>query len=118
MSRRRKIALLSLLVIIVCFVLFIRSYFRIEEIDVEGNTRETAEQIKDYIFEKDYESNTLIFYIKQKFADKKSIPFVATYDVEIVNNKKVKIVVYEKDVVGYMQYMGSYIYFDKDGIVV
>ena len=29
-----------------------------------------------------------------------------------------EIIVYEKSVVGYVSYMGSYMYFDKDGIIV
>ena len=118
MGRRRKIALVSLLVIIILGYFGIKKFFVIKEIEVEGNKRATAEEIKDYIFDKSYDTNTLVFYLKSKFEKKKSIPFVATYDIDMVSSTKVKVTIYEKDIVGYLQYMGSYIYFDKDGIVV
>lgn len=118
MGRRRKIALVSLVVIIILGYFGIKKYFVIKEIEVEGNKRATAEEIKDYIFDKSYDTNTLVFYLKSKFEKKKSIPFVATYDIDMVSSTKVKVTIYEKDIVGYLQYMGSYMYFDKDGIVV
>ena len=118
MGRRRKWALLSLLVVILLAFFCIKKYCVIKEIEVEGNKRATADEIKDYIFDKSYDVNTLVFWIKSKFEKKKSIPFVATYDIDMVSSTKVKITIYEKDIVGYMQYMGSYIYFDKDGIIV
>lgn len=118
MGRRRKIALVSLVVIIILGYFGIKKYFVIKEIEVEGNKRATAEEIKDYIFDKSYDTNTLVLYLKSKFEKKKSIPFVATYDIDMVSSTKVKVTIYEKDIVGYLQYMGSYMYFDKDGIVV
>ena len=118
MSRRRKLALISLFVCILAGFFCIKNFFVIKEIEVEGNNRATAEEIKDYIFDKSYDVNTLVFYIKSKFEKKKSIPFVATYDIDMVSSTQVKITIYEKDIVGYLQYMGSYIYFDKDGIIV
>jgi len=118
LSRRRIIAFFSLVILIAVCAFCINKFFVIKEVEVEGNTRATADEIKDYIFDKSYDTNTLVFFIKSKFEKKKSIPFVATYDISMVSSTKVKITVYEKDVVGYLQYMGSYIYFDKDGIVV
>lgn len=118
MSRRRKIALFSMLVFVLLAFFCVKKFCVIKEIEVEGNKRATADEIKDYIFDKSYDTNTLVFFIKSKFEKKKSIPFVATYDIDMLSSTKVKVTIYEKDIVGYMQYMGSYIYFDKDGIVV
>ena len=46
------------------------------------------------------------------------VPFVERIDVSVVDKNTVKITVYEKALAGYVQYLGSYMYFDKDGIVV
>jgi cell division protein FtsQ len=118
MSRRKNITLIATLIIIIILLIVFFNVFKIKDIEVEGSEKNTQEEIIDYIFENRYESNTLIFFLESKFADKKSIPFIETYDVEIVNIHKVKITVYEKSIVGYIQYMGSNMYFDKDGIVV
>lgn len=102
-----------MIVVIVCFLAF-----RIKTIEVEGNSRYSKEEIIDAIFKNRYDKYTLIFRMKNKFGKKEEIPFVETYDVEIKSPHKVKITVYEKEMVGCIEYMGNYMYFDKDGIVV
>ncbi|MBQ2251240.1 MAG: cell division protein FtsQ, partial [Lachnospiraceae bacterium] len=52
------------------------------------------------------------------FQEPKSIPFIEEYKVEFQSPSKVRVVVFEKSVVGYVSYMSSYMYFDKDGIIV
>ena len=39
-------------------------------------------------------------------------------EVSILNRTKVKIKVYEKDIIGYIRHLGYNLYFDKEGIVV
>ena len=39
-------------------------------------------------------------------------------DVDIVSSNSVRINVYEKAIAGYVEYLGHYMYFDKDGIIV
>ena len=46
------------------------------------------------------------------------IPFVEKMSVNIVAPDTIKIIVYEKAVAGYIEYLGKYMYFDKDGIIV
>jgi cell division protein FtsQ len=43
---------------------------------------------------------------------------VEKMSVDCVSPDTVKIIVYEKSVAGYVEYLGKYMYFDKDGIVV
>ena len=44
--------------------------------------------------------------------------FIDTMDVIIVSNDTIKISVYEKALAGYVEYLGRYMYFDNDGMVV
>ncbi len=39
-------------------------------------------------------------------------------DVDILSHDTIRITVYEKALAGYIQYLGRYMYFDKDGIIV
>ena len=48
----------------------------------------------------------------------KSIPFVQDYKLVFRSPSDVEVIVYEKSVVGYVSYMNSRMYFDKDGIIV
>jgi cell division protein FtsQ len=55
-----------------------------------------------------------------KYRDKgiDDIPFIQTMDVSIESKDTIRITVYEKALAGYVSYLGRYVYFDKDGIVV
>ncbi len=91
---------------------------QIKEIEVTGNKHYTEEQIIDLIFDETWSKHSAYCYYENKFQEPKSIPFIEEYKVEFQSPTKVRIVVFEKSVVGYVSYMSSYMYFDKDGIIV
>lgn len=91
---------------------------QIKEIEVTGNKHYTEEQIVDLIFDETWSKNSAYCYYENNFQEPKSIPFIEEYKVEFQSPTKVRVVVYEKSVVGYVSYMSSYMYFDKDGIIV
>ena len=106
--------LIAFLVIsIVCFSIYVA--FRVDVIEYEGNTHYSDEEMSDYLFN-GTTPNSLIYFL---FGNTNiEIPFIQKYDVEIKWPNKFYISVYEKPIIGYVKYMGSYMYFDKDGIVV
>ena len=89
-----------------------------KDIVIEGNDKYTKEEMIEYIFESKWDRNPFLLYYNTKFKEKKEIPFVDTYEVEILSLDSVKITVYEKKIIGYVSYMGTNMYFDKDGVVV
>lgn len=91
---------------------------QIKEIEVTGNKQYTKEQIIDLIFDGKWSKNSAYCYYENQFKEHRSIPFIEEYKLEFLSPTKVRIVVYEKSVVGYVSYMSSYMYFDKDGIIV
>ena len=91
---------------------------QIKEIEVTGNQHYTEEQIIDLIFDEKWSKDSAYCYYENKFQEPKSIPFIEEYKVEFQSPSKVRVVVFEKSVVGYVSYMSSYMYFDKDGIIV
>jgi len=91
---------------------------RIDTVFVEGEDFYTEEEIEDYLFSTPLERNYWYASIKNRFGWKKEIPFVAGYTMEFDGTDQVTITVYEKNIVGYINYMGSHMYFDKDGTVV
>lgn len=91
---------------------------RISEIDVTGNKQYTKEQIIDLIFDGKWSRNSAYCYYENRFREHKSIPFIEEYKIEFKSPTKIEVVVFEKSVVGYVSYMSSYMYFDKDGIIV
>lgn len=83
-----------------------------------GSEKYTDEELASYLFTDKKSSNPFVFLFKGKFGERVEIPFIETYDVELKGVNEYEITFYEKSLVGYVEYMGSYKYFDKDGIVV
>ncbi|MDD3173686.1 MAG: cell division protein FtsQ/DivIB [Herbinix sp.] len=112
----RKI-LAVLLIIGIPAVMFLFT-FTIKKVEVVGADRYTDKQIKNSVLQTRPDYNSIYLYLKYKFFTTAQIPFVEKIDVELVNNHKVTINVYEKIVAGCVEFMGEYLYFDKDGIIV
>lgn len=112
-----RIPLIILLVLVLLCSLVIL-IFQIRKVEVTGNVHYTEEQIEDMVIKGLPEHNSLYLYGKYKYGDTEKIPFVEKIEVELLSTQKIRIQVYEKNMVGCMEYLGSYMYFDKDGIVV
>lgn len=108
---RLAVAGLLLLLILILSV-------QIKEIIVTGNGRYTDQQMIDLIFPGQRDRNAAYSYYKDKVRPHVKIPFVEDYKIVWDGPQQVEIIVYEKNVVGYVSYMSSYMYFDKDGIIV
>ncbi|MDO4939315.1 MAG: cell division protein FtsQ [Lachnospiraceae bacterium] len=92
---------------------------KIDDVTVTGNEWYTDEEIEEKIFDKSrFSRNTIYQFIKQITGNKETIPFIQDYTVLLNSLKSAEVIVYEKSIVGYVKYMGSNMYFDKDGIVV
>lgn len=110
--------MLGVILAIVLLIGILLFAIQIKEIEVTGNKHYTEEQIVDLIFDETWSKNSAYCYYENNFQEPKSIPFIEEYKVEFQSPTKVRVVVYEKSVVGYVSYMSSYMYFDKDGIIV
>lgn len=116
--KKRKWILLVIILLILAGVAAAGASLRIETVVYEGNERISDDELDSRIFTGEMDRNPLVFYYKTKYQEQPAIPFVDEYDVEMNSLKSVTITVYEKNMIGCVKYMGSYLYFDKDGIVV
>ncbi|MDE7253885.1 MAG: cell division protein FtsQ/DivIB [Acetatifactor sp.] len=90
----------------------------VQTVFVEGNVHYTAEEIKELVMEGPMGNNSLYLSMKYKSRGIKDVPFLDAMDVDILTPDTIKITVYEKALAGYVKYMNTYVYFDKDGYVV
>lgn len=124
MNRRLKkfLVFCSLLFVLALLVLgslwYIKENYTVNTIVVEGNTHYTDEEISKLVCDGKYGNNSLYLSYKYKNREIENIPFVQTINVKIVDKDTIRISVYEKALAGYIEYLGRYIYFDKDGIAV
>ena len=92
--------------------------YSITSVTVSGNSHYSEDEIKDMVFTGPYSYNSLVLSLMYRNKTIENIPFIEKMDVDILNSNSVRINVYEKAVAGYVEYLGHFMYFDKDGIVV
>ncbi len=119
-NRRIFLAVTLILLVIALGVgaWYVVSEYKVTELQVEGNIHYTRDEIAQMVLPGGIRNNSLylrLWYRNRKMED---IPFVETMDVEIISHHKVKVTVYEKALAGCFEYLGNYMYFDRDGVVV
>ena len=119
-NRNGKKALLFGAVLLLFFLgLFLFGMFAtIKQVTFVGNSPYEEEELRSLIFENRKEQSFLYAYVNNRFGSHKTIPFIERYEMHFTGIDSVEITLYEKNIVACIEYMGSYMYFDKDGIVV
>ncbi|MBQ8197904.1 MAG: FtsQ-type POTRA domain-containing protein [Lachnospiraceae bacterium] len=118
---RKKFILWSIVILLLVVgigVYLIMTQFSVTDVKVEGNEHYTDAEIRDMILPEDTWHNSLYLSVKYRNKEIKDIPFIEMMDVEIESNHVIKINVYEKALAGCVSYLGNYMYFDRDGIVI
>ncbi len=112
------ISFVVLILLATAAIMVIKYKFSVDTVEVSGNEHYTDQEIIDLVMNGKYGHNSVYLYLKYHNKEVQSIPFIEQTDIELVSPTEVKIQVYEKAVAGYVEYLGHYLYFDKDGIVV
>ena len=92
--------------------------FKIRNIQVAGNTRYTKDEIKEMVADDKWMKNTVLLATFHSKVDMSDIPFMNSVEFTFVSYDTICIQVNEKKVVGYVEYEGQKVYFDKNGIVL
>ena len=123
MRRRRtgmkKWAVLAVILVVAVSVIYlVMQRYTVRNVLVEGNLHYTEEEIKQFVMSGPLGDNSLYLSFAYRNKGVRNIPFVDVMDVDILAPDTIQITVYEKALAGYIEYMDSYMYFDKDGYVV
>jgi cell division protein FtsQ len=116
---KMTIIITAIIMVLGCaFAYFVKKY-TVDTIIVEGSTHYTTDEINRMVIGDGFlAKNSIILSLKYRNKEIKDVPFIETMSVRILSPTTIKITIYEKAVAGYVEYMGQYIYFDKDGTVV
>lgn len=96
---------------------YIVTTYTVTTVYVDGNIHYTNEEVMDLVMEGRYGKNSLYLAVKYRDRGVEGVPFVEKMDINILSPDTIRINVYEKALAGYVEYLGQYMYFDKDGIV-
>lgn len=114
----RIIIVLGVINVLLLVSYFLLTHFAVKNVIVDGNKHYSAQEIQSMIMTGYFGDNSLYLSLKYKNKEVEGIPFVETMDVVVQSNDTIKITVYEKALAGYVEYLGRYMYFDNEGVVV
>lgn len=120
-GRGIKIAILAIVLVLAVALgtgYYIVNTYTVSTVYVDGNVHYTDDEIKAIVMDGPLGNNSLYLSMKYENRGIEGIPFVDVMDVSILAPDTVRITVYEKVLTGYVKYLGTYLYFDKDGYVV
>lgn len=115
---KKLIVVLAALAVLFILGLSFAGVFRVRQVTVTGNAYYTNEEVVNLLLDEGSLQNTLLVYLRYKYQEHPEIPFIDDFEVTMDSWQSLKIRVYEKNMVGYVRYLGQDVYFDKDGIVV
>ena len=121
-KRKKRIGgvliILTLFAVVLGVVYYFISAYTIKTVYVEGNEYYSEQEIKDIVMSGPLGNNSLYLSLKYKKNGIQNIPFVDNIEVDFLTKDSIKILVHEKSLAGYIEFMDSFMYFDKDGYIV
>ena len=123
MNRRRNsrkglwFAVVFLLILLLAWIVM-KERYTVRNVTVEGNIHYTKEEITQLVMKGPFGENSLYLTLRFRNREITNVPFVDVMDVQIVSADTIHITVYEKALAGYVRYMDTNMYFDREGYVV
>ena len=114
----KKVAACAAAVVVLLALLLFFALFKVDSVSVVGSTRYSDEEIRQMAMGSPLDSNTLLAVWLHRHQEAEDIPFVESFDLEMLDSHSIRIHVNEKEIVGYVARDGQKMYFDKDGNVV
>ena len=115
---KKRLIILSVIFVLLGGAAYYVSTFKLEKVQVGGCVLSSEDKVRQTVEEEAPLGNILLLWLKNKLSPIQDIPFVAKLDIEFVDKNTLAVTVYEKSVAGCIEYMDSYVYFDRDGIVL
>lgn len=117
MSRRKTgILFVILLIMLVGICGFFMKSTKIEPITIEGNEHMSRDEILALVGFNDQSS--VLDVLLNRVNTVKNKLYVSKLVVDYISLRQIHIQVYEKDIIGYILYMGKYICIDANGYIV
>lgn len=85
---------------------------------INKTTAYSEDEIKQMVFNSPLDRYAVLFRLRWFFAAKQDKPFIEKIDAALLDKNSIELTVYEKRIIGCVQMMGQFFYFDRDGLVV
>lgn len=116
--KKKKIWMAAMLAIILLLLVGFFIGAHIKEVHIVGCKYYSEEELQKILMHNAVTKNTYGLYFTYALDKGEKLPFIEDIEIKVNKIGSVDINVVEKPIVGCIQYMSDYIYFDKDGVVV
>lgn len=118
-SKKNQLKVTGLIaVLLLAGVIFFFTYYQVDEVQVMGSSHYSEKQIKKMVLRGPMASNSVLAPLIYTKKNTKDVPFVEGDTVTRLNRHTICVSVKEKDIVGCIPYLDSYIYFDRNGTFI
>lgn len=93
-------------------------FLQVRKVSVTGSAYYTDEQMDKILFGDGQSRSVLVVFLKELLLPHDEIPFVESYKIRPDGLDGIKVSLVVKSMVGYVEFMGSNLNFDRDGMVV
>ncbi len=115
--KQKRAALLFLLLVFFIFACLMLFVFRLRKIEIIKNQYSSDREIADWLGEDKLSSNTIYLWWKYNRDGVELLPSMADISVKLRSPWEAEVNVTEKKFIGRIDWNGSLLYFDMDGIV-
>ena len=117
-KKQRKIWRVILVILLALIILAAAAVllFRTRTVEVEGNSCYSDNTIATWVRRDELSANTLYILLRYNYMDAELPAGVERLDISLKNPWTVRVNVEEKEMAGYVDYDGAYLYFDRDGM--
>lgn len=92
--------------------------FHLKKVTYSGNSYYTESSLNEMLLSDKMSGNTLYVFFKYNFFYKPKYPYLDKVQVKMLSPSHLQIEVFEKVVIGCVDFNGMYMYFDHEGMVI
>lgn len=117
-GKKRKIIGMCAALILLVGIIFFFSYFRVTNVEVMDSSYYSESEVQEMILQGPFVYNSVLAPILCSADNVGDVPFVEGFRVKQLNHNTIVISIKEKQPVGCIAYLDSYVYFDRNGIFI
>ncbi len=117
MTKKTKIIIIIAVVLLVGGLVLTGLLMRVDEVNIIGNRHFTAQEIGEFFLREGVESSPLVILANELFGGYE-VNALDEYELSFNSLTSVSIVVKERKLYGCVPHLNSYLYFDKNGVVL
>ncbi|MDO4489046.1 MAG: cell division protein FtsQ/DivIB [Eubacteriales bacterium] len=117
-NKKQKSIIGPLTAVLLLLIMIVLLIAEVNDIKVMGNKTYTDKEVEELLFVSKWDRNPVVILVKEFAGKKKRLPFVDSYSIELTSPVSADVIIYEKKPIGYVHYMDSNMYFDKDGVII